>query len=161
MNRKVIRVLRVLVVITLLVALFGQTVVVPGVASEESQLHLELAYLAVPYAVLAVLVVACVQVALVAVWMLLSMVQRDAIFTERAFRWVDVVIGSAVVATVLAAGVSAHLSVMEDPTDECASVLPDTLAGTFTGVAFVLLMGVVRGLLRKATTLESELSEVI
>jgi hypothetical protein len=50
---------------------------------------------------------------------------------------------------------------MEDPTDECASVLPDTLAGTFTGVAFVLLMGVVRGLLRKATTLESELSEVI
>ena len=161
MTSSAITLLRVLIVTTLLVALFGQVIVVPAFASDESQLYPPLAYLAVPYSILAVLVVACVEVALVAVWKLLSMVRRDAIFTERAFRWLDVIIGPAVVATVIAAGVSVHLSTIDDPTDACASVMGDTLACTFAGVAFVLVMTVLRGLLRKATMMRTELSEVI
>jgi hypothetical protein len=110
--------------------------------------------------VLAILVVACVQAALVAVWMLLAMVEADAIFTGRAFLWVDVVTWAAVVATALTFGVAGHLSTLD--LEEPASFLffQVTLVG-FVEFAFVLVMVVMRGLLRKAAAIEGELAEVV
>ncbi|MEU0126290.1 DUF2975 domain-containing protein, partial [Streptomyces albidoflavus] len=109
---------------------------------------------------------ACVQVALVAVWMLLAMVQRDAIFTPRAFRWVDTIIGSSTLATLLALGVTGHLALAEIPTPDddnmaVISALAAALASVGVGAVFVMLVVVMRGLLRKATDLETEIAEVV
>lgn len=43
------------------------------------------------------------------------MVRGGAIFTPRAFRWVDIIIGSSAVATLLAIGVTAHPALADIP----------------------------------------------
>lgn len=106
-----------------------------------------------------------VQVALVAVWMLLTMVQRDAIFTPRAFRWVDVVIGASAVATALALGAAGHLAVAEIPSPgdgtDVESALAAATAAVAVGAAFAMLTVVMRSLLRRATSLRSEMAAVV
>ena len=96
--------------------------------------------------------------------MLLTMVERDAIFTARAFRWVDNIIGSSMVATVLAIGVIGRIVLAEIPSpDDGVQVISALVAATATvgvGVAFVMLV-VVRSLLRKATDLQTEIAEVV
>jgi hypothetical protein len=160
MNSIAILVLRAFILFGVLSALFGQVVVIPVQAGDQAEKLPELAPMATPYAVLAILVVACVQAALVAVWMLLAMVEADAIFTGRAFLWVDVVTWAAVVATALTFGVAGHLSTLD--LEEPASFLffQVTLVG-FVEFAFVLVMVVMRGLLRKAAAIEGELAEVV
>jgi len=74
-NGNVISALRVCLVALGLGALFGQTVYVPVAASQSAQVYPELAYLAVPYALATIVVLLCVQAAVVAVWKLLAMVR--------------------------------------------------------------------------------------
>ncbi|GGS60030.1 hypothetical protein GCM10010270_33460 [Streptomyces violaceus] len=139
--------------------------VIPTTAADEVDRFPPYAPFATPYATVAIVGVGCVQVALVAVWMLLTMVQRDAIFTPRAFRWVDVIIGASVVATVLALGVAGHLALAEIPSlddgMDVESALVAATAGVAVGAAFAMLMVVMRSLLRKATSLQSEMAEVV
>lgn len=152
------RLLRVALVILLLGTVLAQ-VLVPVLASEEARIFPEVAYLAVPYSVALILVIACVQVALLVVWRLLSLVDGGVIFTRSALRWVDVIIACAVVATVLSAGVLIHLLfVVGVGGPSVALALPASLAG---GLAFVLLMVVMRGLLELAIADRTELDEVI
>jgi hypothetical protein len=103
--------------------------------------------------------------AVLAVWMLLTMVQRDAIFTSRAFRWVDVIIGASVVSTLLALGVAGHLATAEIPSPgdgmDVESALAAATVGVAVGAAFAMLMVVMRSLLHKATSLQSEMAEVV
>ncbi|MGA5293797.1 DUF2975 domain-containing protein [Streptomyces koyangensis] len=154
--------LRAAVVVVLAVGLFGQVVVIPTTAADESELFPPYA---VPYAVLAVLGVACVQVALVAVWRLLGMARHGALFAPRAFRWVDVVIVSSVAATVLATGVAAHLLLAEIPSPDGGMGMESALAATVTtagaGASFAMVTVIMRSLLRKATELQQEMAEVI
>ncbi|HEX6339842.1 DUF2975 domain-containing protein [Umezawaea sp.] len=160
MNRFAILVLRGVILFGVLGGLFGQLVVIPVQAGDQAEQLPELAPMATPYTVLAVLVVACVQAALVAVWMLLAMVEADAIFTRRAFLWVDVVTWAAVAATALTFGVAGHLSTLD--LEEPASFLFFQVAAAgFVEFAFVLVMVVMRGLLRKAAAIEGELAEVV
>jgi hypothetical protein len=160
MNSVAIGALRFFVVISFLGALFGQAVVIPAIAADEAEKLPELAGVAVPYSVLAIAGVVCVQAALVAVWMLLSMVQADVIFTPRAFLWVDVMTWAAVVATVLSAGVAGHLFTLE--LDEPAVFLVvDVAAVAFVGFTFALVLVVLRGVLRKAAAIQGELAEVV
>jgi hypothetical protein len=152
------RLLRFALVILLLGTVLTQ-VLVPVLASEEAGIFPEVAYLAVPYSVALILVIACVQVALLVVWRLLSLVDGGVIFTRRALRWVDVITACAVVATVLSAGVLIHLLfVVGVGGPSVALALPASLAG---GLAFVLLMVVMRGLLESAIADRTELDEVI
>ena len=152
------RLLRFALVILLLGTVLTQ-VLVPVLASEEAGIFPEVAYLAVPYSVALILVIACVQVALLVVWRLLSLVDGGVIFTRSALRWVDVIIACAVVATVLSAGVLIHLLfVVGVGGPSVALALPASLAG---GLAFVLLMVVMRGLLELAIADRTELDEVI
>ncbi|MFB8415187.1 DUF2975 domain-containing protein [Streptomyces albidoflavus] len=157
--------LRAAVVVVLAVGLFGQVVVIPTTAADEAELFPPYAPYAVPYAVLAVLGVACVQVTLVAVWRLLGMARHGALFAPRAFRWVDVVIVSSVAATVLAAGVAAHLLVAEIPSPDGGMGVESALAATVTaagaGASFAMVTVIMRSLLRKATELQQEMAEVI
>lgn len=155
MSRLVILALRALLILISLGALGGQIVIVVVIAT-----HIagpEVLVLAVAYSVLGVAAIACVQVALVALWVLLSMVRRGAIFDERAFRWVDVISVAGLVAAVLVAALCAHAGEIDD----APGLVLIGLGVGIGGVAFALLMVVMRGLLRNATVLRRELDEVV
>ncbi|GHJ33675.1 MULTISPECIES: DUF2975 domain-containing protein [Streptomyces] len=165
MHRLFIALLRAGIAAAVLVGLFGQFVVIPTTAADEVDRFPPYAPFAVPYATVAIVGVACVQVALVAMWMLLSMVRRGAIFTPLAFRWVDLIIGSSVVATLLATGVTTHLALADIPSPddgmEVISALAAATAGAGVGAAFAMLVVIMRSLLRKATELQAEMAEVV
>ncbi|BDM70362.1 hypothetical protein HEK616_38490 [Streptomyces nigrescens] len=165
MHRFFILALRAGIVAAILVGLFGQIVVIPTTAADQVDRFPLYAPFAAPYVTVAVVGVACVQVALVAVWMLLAMVRRDALFSPRAFRWVDTLIGASVVATLLALGVTGHLALAEIPSPgdgmQVIGALGAALASVGVGAAFAMLVVVMRGLLRKATDLQTEMAEVV
>ncbi|MFI0574930.1 DUF2975 domain-containing protein [Streptomyces tendae] len=165
MHRLLIAALRAGIAAAVLLGLFGQIVVIPTTASDEVDRFPPYEPFAVPYVTVAILGVACVQVVLGAVWMLLDMVERDAVFSRRAFRWVDTVIGATVVATLLAFGVAVHLAVAEIPSPDdgmqVLGALGAAVACAGAGAAFAMLVVVMRGLLGKATALRSELAEVV
>jgi len=150
--------LRVVLIVLLLGTVLAQ-VLVWVVASEEARIFPEVAYLVVPYSVAGILFIGCGQVALLAVWRLLSMVNDGVIFTRRALRWVDVITACAAVATVLSAGVLIHmLDFVPGGGGPTFYYLAACVAG---GLAFVLLMVVMRGLLESAVADRTELDEVI
>ena len=158
MNKLAIRLLRVALVVLLLGSVLAQ-VLVPVFASEAGRIFPEVAYLVVPYSVAGILFIGCGQVALLVVWRLLSMVNGGVIFTRRALRWVDVITACAAVATVLSAGVMIHLlGFVPGGGGPIIYLLAACLAG---GLAFVLLMVVMRGLLESAIADRTELDEVI
>jgi hypothetical protein len=109
------------------------------------------------YSILGIATLACLELALVAVWVLLGMVRRDAIFDERAFRWVSVITAAGLAAALLVAVFCAHFGELDDAP---GMILVGGGVG-LAGVSFALLMTVMRGLLRKATLLRRELDEVV
>jgi len=164
MSKIVIALLRTALAGAILVGLFAVVVIIPGAARDEVALHPGYAPYETLYVTTAILAVLSILVATAAVWMLLSMVGHDTIFTPKAFRWVDVVIGSTGIATLLAAGVTVHLLVSDVPDGDGMQTLGamfTTAACTGLGGVFVLLTIIMRQLLKKATTLESELAQVV
>jgi len=157
MTKLASRLLRVALVALLLGTVLAQ-VLLPVFGSEEGRIYPELAYLVAPYSVAGILAIACVQVALLVVWRLLSMVNGGVIFTRRALRWVDVITACAAVATVLCAVPLIHLLFFVGVGGPLILWLAACLAG---GPAFVLLMVVMRGLLESAIADRTELDEVI
>lgn len=151
--------LRGLIVIIGLGTLLWQMLIVPLLASEAAATYPEYENLKIPYTVLAIAALACVQVALVALWMLLNMVSWGVVFGERAFRWVDVMIASALAATALTMAVAFHLTFfVQSGGPGVMFLLAAVVVG---GVTFALLMVVMRGLLRKATAMHDELAVVV
>ena len=158
MQRAAMVALKAVLVVIFLILLFGQVLVIPLFASDTAAFYPELAYLRWPGVAYSIAVVICVQIALVGIWMLLSMVSRDAIFRPSAFRVVDVIIGCTVVATVLVAVGFPVLVVT-------GAMNPGLMIMIFTtvvaGLAVALLLIVMRALLVKATELEHDLAEVV
>jgi hypothetical protein len=158
MNMRASRLLRVALVVLLLGSVLAQ-VLLPVFASEVGTRFPEVAYLVVPYSVAGILFIGCGQVALLVVWRLLSMVNGGAIFTRRAVRWVDVITACGAVATVLSAGVLIHmLGFVPGGGGPMVYYLAACVAG---GLAFVLLMVVMRGLLVAAIADRTALDETI
>jgi Protein of unknown function (DUF2975) len=158
MNILTIRLLRVALVVLLLGTVLVQ-VLLPVFASQVGMTFPEVAYLVVPYSVAAILFIGCGQVALLAVWRLLSLVSGGVIFTRRSLRWVDVITFCAAGAMVLTAGVLIHmLNFVPGGGGPMVYYLAACLAG---GLAFVLLMVVMRGLLVSAIADRTELDEVV
>jgi hypothetical protein len=152
------RLLRVALVVLLLGSVLVQ-VLVAVYASEVGARFPEVAYLVVPYSAAAILFIGCGQIALLAVWRLLSLVDRGVIFTGRAVRWVDIITACAAVATVLSVGVLIHMrGFVPGGGGPMIYYLAACVAG---GLAFVLLMVVMRGLLVSAIADRTELDEVI
>lgn len=158
MNLLARRLLPVALVILLLGTILAQ-VLVPVQASQFGARVPEVAYLVVPYSAAAILFIACVQVALLVVWRLLGLVNAGVIFTRRALRWVDGIIWCAVVATVLSATVLVHMLAFV-PGGGGPTIL-FMIAAVAGGLAFMLLMVVMRGLLEAAIADRTELDEVI
>lgn len=163
MSRIIIALLRMALAGAVMVGLFGAMVVIPGAAEEEVARIPAYAPYQGLYVTLAILAVLGILVAISAVWMLLSMVGHGTIFTPRAFRWVDVVIGGTGFATLLAAGVTVHLMVVDLPVDEMQilGAMLGTAACTGLGGVFVLITIVMRQLLKKATNLQAEMAQVV
>lgn len=157
MSKLVIRLLRVSLVVLLLGSVLAQ-ILMPVVASEEGRVFPEVADLVAPYSLAGILVIACGQVALLAIWRLLSLIGGGVIFTRHALRWVDVITVCGAVATAMNAVVWTHLVAAHGGGPGIILWLVASLAG---GVTFVLLMIVMRGLLESAIADRAELDGVI
>jgi hypothetical protein len=152
------RLLRVALLVLLLASVLVQ-VLVPVYASQVGARFPEVAHLVVPYSLAAILFIGCGQVALLAIWRLLSLVDGGIIFTRRAVRWVDVIVTCGAVATFLTVLVLIHmLRFVPGGGGPMVYYLAGCIAA---GIAFVLLMVVMRGLLLAAVADRAELDEVI
>ncbi|WP_160150895.1 DUF2975 domain-containing protein [Microbacterium timonense] len=151
-------VLKALIAVLIALLVVCQLAVLPGMAASLAGMYPHLAYLQVPGVVIGVIFTVCAQVVLVCVWRLLTLVRADSIFTPRAFPWVDVSLAAVVIATVL---VVTTLALLATAPATSPSVLLLCLLGIVVGAGMSLLLVVLRGLLRKASQLEHDLSEVV
>ncbi|WP_037306264.1 DUF2975 domain-containing protein [Amycolatopsis orientalis] len=145
-----------------LVLLFGilvlfQTMSLPGQFAHMARQDPEMAYLRWPATAVSVFWVLCVQVVVVATWQLLTLVKKDRIFTEASLRWVDAIVWAILAGWLVLAGVFLYVGFNADDPG-----LPLLLFLALIGVAVLgLLMVVMRTLLKQATTLRSDLEQVI
>ena len=158
MARITVAFLKTLLAILFAMLLFCQIAVVPQVAAQSAVRYGEIAYLQVPGIIVGVAFLLCVQIVLVCVWRMLSLVRRDSVFSERAFVDVDVSLAAVGFATVLVLVALIALSATGFATP---SIVLLCLLGVVVGAGLCLLIVVMRGLLRKASRLEHDLSEVV
>ncbi|MFD5226476.1 DUF2975 domain-containing protein [Microbacterium sp. NPDC058342] len=151
-------VLRGLIVVLIALLIFVQVLLIPAVAAETAARNPDLGYLEVPGIVGAVLFLLLVEVVLVCVFVLLSLVRTDRIFSPRAFRYVDVIIGTMLASAVL---LIASFIVLSLGRAVSPGILVLAVFGIVVSFSLALLVGVMRGLLRKALQLEQDLSEVV
>ncbi|MBO3662918.1 DUF2975 domain-containing protein [Microbacterium stercoris] len=146
-------------IVVLLAALLGvQVWVVPSLARSTAAYAPEFAQLVAPGIALPAVFVLCIQIVLVCVWRLLSMVREESIFRPSAFVWVDVILGAIVTATLL---VVIGAVVIDRAQAGTPLILIGSVVAVIFGAGLALVMVVLRGLLQKATQLESDLSEVV
>jgi hypothetical protein len=81
----------------------------PSLAWETGRLYPEVEHLVVPYSVAAVLMVVCIQAALVGVWMLVSAVSHGSLFDPRTVVFLDMIRIAAGLGAAIPAGVAIHL----------------------------------------------------
>lgn len=158
MHGKPIAALKVLIAVLIALLIVCQALIIPVVAQQTALEYPELAHLRVPGIIITVAFLVCVQVALVCVWRLLTLVRAASIFSETSFAYVNVILGSVVAATILILGSFITLAAV--------NAVPPTAAimcifGIVVGAGLALLIVVLRGLLRKASQLEHDLSEVV
>jgi hypothetical protein len=149
--------LKALIVVMILIMLAGQIWVIPGVGAQTAMWYPDFAYLQLPGIVIAITFLLCVQLALVCVWRLLSLVRASSIFSPDAFKWVDVILALVIIATLLI--LTSFITLTAVGISSPANVL--CILGVILGSGFALLVVVLRGLLRKASQLEQDLSEVV
>ncbi|MET0735944.1 MAG: DUF2975 domain-containing protein [Microbacterium sp.] len=158
MQRSTIIVLKALIAVLIALILACQIFIIPIVAEQSAWRYHEIAYLKIPGIVIGVLFLLCVQVVLVCVWLLLSLVRTDSIFSESAFPAVDVSLVAVAGATVLVVVTLVTLTASGVMT---GSITLLCVLGIVVGAGLSLLIVVLRGLLRKASQLEHDLSEVV
>ena len=158
MQKAVTLAIRGVIVFFMLLSLLGQIVIIPFLASEFTQETPEFAHLKLIGIVGCIAVVACVQVALLCMWRLLTLVSKEAIFDLKAFKVVNVMSGSFFALAVLAV---ASQFVLGFGGAGHPSVLLLATVTFFGALGLGCLMLVMKELLRKATTFAQVLEEVI
>lgn len=154
---RVVAVLRLFLVVLFGILVVLQTLSLPGQFAHMAQESPEDAHLRWPLTALAVFWVLCIQVVVVSTWKLLTLVQRDRIFSEGAFAWVDAILYAIAAAWVVLVGVFLVVGFGADDPG-----LPLLMFLFVVGVAVVgLLMLVMRALLRQATALRTDMEAVI
>lgn len=115
--------------------------------------------------IIAILGMVTVQVAAVCVWRLVRMVRRGTVFSQAAFRYVDIVIGAIVAAALVWFAVAA-INAPDQRDDPGVTVIMGGIGVAILGVALIVL--VLRMLLAQAvardveaTQLKAELNEVV
>lgn len=158
MNRITTVSLKTLIAVLLCLLLVCQTIAVPLIAESTAERLPPLAFLQWPGVIAATIFVLCLQVALICVWRLLTLAREGIIFNSRAFRFVDLILVSIVVATAVVLGSLVILIAAGASTPSIALL---GVLGVAVGAMLALLVVVLRGLLRKAAELESDLAEVV
>ena len=149
--------LRVFLVVLFGVLLVFQTLSLPGGIAYHTQQNPHDAPLRWPLTAIAVFLVLCVQVILVATWKLLTLVKKDRIFTTASLKWVDAIVWTIGAAWVVFAGMLIFVGFNADDPG-----MPMVLFLVTVGITVVgLLMVVMRALLRQATALRSDMEAVI
>ena len=100
---------------------------------------------------------ASLQVVGFCVWRLLTFVRRDAVFSERSFRYVDVVIGAVLFASALVL----CFAVLLAPGAAAPGLVALVCGAALVLAGVALVVGVMRALLRQAVTMRTELEQVI
>ena len=159
MGRQTILVLRTVLVALLAGSVMVQVVFVPLLYIDMRELDPDLAYVRVPLVVIAILAVLAAQAVLVCVWKLTTMAGRGTVFSNDAFRYVDVIIGSVTAAAVLVLAFAVLLATTNRnvPGDAVAPGMVLLICGgsvAVFGVALVVL--VLRMLLVQAVTRDAE-----
>ncbi len=156
-TRQVVLLLRVLLVTAFVAVLVLQILSVPGTLDYRAEVNPELGWRR--WVLLGVLELELlgVQVVIVCTWMLLGMVQQDRIFSDDALRWVDGIIGALGIGWLAWAGLS--LAIVLDADDPGMPLMLAIML--LAGAVFILILLVLRALLRKATTLHTDLEGVI
>ena len=162
MGNLTILALRTVLALALVGSLFVQTVMVPLMWIDLDEAP---ASVRVPVLVIVVLGILTLQFCAVCVWRLLTMVRRGTVFSDGAFRYVDIVIGAISAASLLTFALAVTLA----PGEEVAPGLVGLICGlalVVAGVALIVL--VLRMLLTQAVArdaeahhLQAELDEVI
>ncbi|WP_066462828.1 DUF2975 domain-containing protein [Sanguibacter suarezii] len=165
MGRLTVLALRIVFALVLAGSLFVQAVMVPSLAADLDALRPEYVHLRLPLILFPVLFILAIQVAAVSVWKLVTMVQRGTVFSDAAFRYVDVVIGAVAAASALTFG----LGVVLAPGEAVAPGVVLLVGGAgvlVAGIALIVL--VLRLLLAQAVArdadarhLQAELDEVV
>jgi hypothetical protein len=146
-------------------SIFIQVVMVPLLGLDVSGADPDVAMIRTPLVIFTVLGILALQAAMVCVWGLLTMVRHGTVFSTRAFRLVDVMIGAFAVASLLTFGLGVALA----PGEAVAPGVVLLIGGAAVLIAAVaLIVLVLRALLAQAVardvearTLRTELDEVI
>jgi len=156
-ERRAVALLRVFLVVLFGVLVVFQVMSLPGQFAHMAEESPDLAHLRWPLTAVSVFWVLCVQVVVVSTWKLLTLVEQDRIFSEASMCWVDAIVRAIVAAGVVLLGVDLYVAAHAvDPG------LPLVLFLLSIGVAVLgLLMVVMRALLRRATTLRTDMEAVI
>jgi Protein of unknown function (DUF2975) len=149
--------LRIFLVVLFGVLLVFQTLSLPGGIAYHTQQNPHDAPLRWPLTAIAVFLVLCVQVILVATWKLLTLVKKDRIFTTASLKWVDAIVWAVAAAWVVFAGMLVFVGFNADDPGMPIMLFLMTVGITVIG----LLMVVMRALLRQATALRSDMEAVI
>lgn len=156
--------LRVVLSIALAGSLFVQAVMVPLLWADLEGSELSAAA-RISVVVIVILGIATMQVTAVCVWRLLTMVRRGTVFSDAAFRYVDVVIGAVAAASLLTFGLGVALAPGEAVAPGVV-LLIGGVAVVVAGIALIVL--VMRMLLAQAVArdveaqgLQAELDAVI
>lgn len=158
MNRTTIVLLKTLIAILLALLLFCQVVVIPRTVAGLATVYPEFSQLVVPGIIVGGLFALCAQVlALVRVAARDARARRQHLQRARIHLRI-VALGAVALATVLVVGALIILT-MAGASPPSISLL--CLIGAIVGAGLSLLLVVLRGLLRKASQLERDLSEVV
>ena len=165
MGALTILITRIVLAMVLAGSLFVQLVMVPLLATDLNDLRPSYAYLRTPLLIIVVLGIVTIQVVLVCVWRLVTMVRRGTVFSDAAFRYVNVVIGALAAASLL----TFALGVLLAPGEAVAPGIVLLIGGAavlVAGIALIVLL--MRMLLAQAVArdveahhLQAELDEVI
>ncbi|HEU4913179.1 MAG TPA: DUF2975 domain-containing protein [Actinomycetes bacterium] len=156
--------LRIVLAIALAGSLFVQAVMVPLLWADLEGSELSAAA-RISVVVIVILGIATMQVTAVCVWRLLTMVRRGTVFSDAAFRYVDIVIGAVSAASLLTFGLGVALAPGEAVAPGVV-LLIGGVAVVVAGIALIVL--VMRMLLAQAVArdveaqgLQAELDAVI
>ena len=149
--------LRVCLVVLFGILLVFQTLSLPGQFRYMAQEHPEDADLRWPLTAIAVFLVLCVQVVVVATWKLLGLVSADRIFTRDSLVWVNAILGAIAAAWLVLLAIFLWVGFQADDPGVPMLLFLLLVAGAVLG----LLMIVMRALLRQATTLRTDMDAVI
>lgn len=158
-------VLQAFVAFVFLIGLYAQLVVIPTTAADQVEQFPSYAPIQAPLVTAAIVFVACGQVALIGLGMLLLRAARGAVFRPSALPWATVVVGATAAATVVTAAVFGYVTFADipSPTDgmDVIGLWLGTAAAVAVGTAAVLFLVAGRQLLVKAIGLRTELDGVV